>query len=132
MAAIQPFVQNYAIFRCPIAPDIKDGYSGLNLGYGMNRFNFQDGWSSFWYGPLDVKVPDPCGTIWVADCHPKDGSTGCYWVGSGSKFSEPVPYVDYRHDGGFFALFYDGRCDWLTKTTKSQWSINPYDFPEDD
>ncbi len=103
MAAIQPFVQNYDIFRCPMAPDIKDGYSGLNLGYGMNCFNFQDGWSSFWYGPYDVKVPDPCGTIWVADCHPKDGGVGCYWVGSGAKFSEPVPYVDYRHGGGFCA-----------------------------
>ncbi len=30
MTEIQPFVQSYTIFRCPTAPDIKDGYSGLN------------------------------------------------------------------------------------------------------
>ena len=43
MTEIQPFVQNYEIFRCPTAPDIKDGYSGLNLGYGMNCYNFLRG-----------------------------------------------------------------------------------------
>ena len=38
MTEIQPFVQNYDIFRCPTAPDIKDGYSGLNLGLWDERF----------------------------------------------------------------------------------------------
>ena len=125
MTEIQPFVQNYDIFRCPTAPDIKDGYSGLNLGYGMNIFNFNDQYSCFWYPIYDATVKKSWDTIWMADC--QAGTTGCYWVGSGSVFSEPVPYVDYRHDNGFCALFYDGHCEWLTHTTKGQWSINPDD-----
>jgi prepilin-type N-terminal cleavage/methylation domain-containing protein/prepilin-type processing-associated H-X9-DG protein len=125
MTEIQPFVQNYAIFRCPTAPDIKDGYSGLNLGYGMNSFNFKDGYSGFWYPIYDPTVKKSWDTIWVADCQATN--PGCYWVGSGSVFTEPVPYVDYRHDNGFCALFYDGHCEWLTHTTKGQWSINPDD-----
>ena len=96
MTEIQPFVQNYAIFRCPTAPDIKDGYSGLNLGYGMNCYNFLDGYSSFWYGPHDTTIQKTCDTLWMADCQATN--PGCYWVGSGSTFSEPVPYVDYRHE----------------------------------
>jgi prepilin-type N-terminal cleavage/methylation domain-containing protein/prepilin-type processing-associated H-X9-DG protein len=127
MEAIQPFVQSTDIFRCPTAPDIKDGYSGLNLGYGINTFNFQDGWGTFWDGPPDMMIQQTCGTIWFADCHPNPGGTGCYWVGSGSVFSEPVPYVDYRHSNGFCALFYDGHCEWLKTSTKGQWSINPDD-----
>ncbi len=127
MDAIQPFVQNYAVFRCPETPDIKDGYSGLNLGYGINSFNFQDGWGTFWDGPPDCRIKKSHDTIWFADCQPKQGATGCYWVGSGSAFSEPVPYADYRHGNGFCALFYDGHCDWLVHTTKGQWSINPDD-----
>jgi prepilin-type N-terminal cleavage/methylation domain-containing protein len=126
-AAVQPYVKNYEIYRCPSAPDIKDGYSGLNLGYGINCFNFQDGYSSFWYGPPDVAIQDPISTIWLADCCPVQGGKGCYWVGSGANFVEPVPYVDYRHNGGFCAVFYDGHAEWLKKTYKSQWSINPDD-----
>ena len=125
MASIQPYVQNYQIFRCPTAPDIKDGYSGLNLGYGLNTFNFNDGYGSFWYHVKDVKVGKTHDTIWAADCLAKN--PGCYWVGSGSRFIEPVPYVDYRHNNGFNALFYDGHCEWLRSTTKAQWSINPND-----
>ncbi|MGD9126197.1 MAG: DUF1559 domain-containing protein [Planctomycetia bacterium] len=126
MTAIQPFVQNYEIFRCPTAPDIKDGYSGLNLGYGMNTYNFNDGYNCFWYHVRDIEVEDTTSTIWVTDCIA--GNPGCYWVGTTtSTFSEPVPYVDYRHGDGFCALFYDGHCQWLSQTTKGQWSINPND-----
>jgi hypothetical protein len=125
MTEIQPFVQNYDIFRCPTAPDIKDGYSGLNLGYGMNVFNFNDQYSCFWYPIYDATVKKSWDTIWMADCQAE--TSGCYWVGSGSVFSEPVSYVDYRHNTGFCALFYDGHCEWLTHTTKGQWSINPND-----
>jgi prepilin-type N-terminal cleavage/methylation domain-containing protein len=127
MAAVQPYIKNYRIYRCPTAPDIVDGYSGLNLGYGMNCFNFKDGCGSFWYGPADVAVRDTIGTIWLADCCPSIGGKGCYWVGSGSVFVEPVPYVDYRHNEGFCAVFYDGHAEWLKKTYKWQWSINPDD-----
>lgn len=127
MVAIQPYLRNYHVLRCPTAPDIRDGYSGLYLGYGINCYNFQDGYSSFWYGLADSAIPDPSGTIWVADCRPRVGSTGCYWVGSGSQFSQPVPYVDYRHNEGFCALFYDGHGQWLRNTTKAMWSINPGD-----
>ncbi len=125
MTEIQPFVQSYTIFRCPTAPDIVDGYSGLNLGYGMNCYDFLDGYSSFWYGPHDRTIKKTSDTLWMADC--QAGTPGCYWVGSGSTFSEPVPYVDYRHSNGFCALFYDGHCEWLVHTTKGQWSINPDD-----
>jgi prepilin-type N-terminal cleavage/methylation domain-containing protein len=128
MASIQPFVQNEEIFRCPTAPDIKDGYSGLNLGYGMNTFNFNDGYGSFWTNDIqDAMVKKTTDLIWLADCQAKTGGTGCYWVGSGATFKDPVPYVDYRHDDGFCALFYDCHCEWLKCTTKSQWSINPDD-----
>ena len=122
MTEIQPFVQNYEIFRCPTAPDIKDGYSGLNLGYGMNCYNFLNQASSFWYGPHDSAITQSWNTLWMADCQATN--PGCYWVGSGANFSEPVPYVDYRHNNGFCALFYDCHCEWLTHTTKDQWSIN--------
>lgn len=127
MEGIQPFMQNHEVFRCPTAPDIKDGYSGLNLGYGMNIYNFQDGWGSFWYDTRDSGILEGHSTIWVADCAPKTGATGCYYVGSGATFSEPVPNVDYRHNTGFCALFYDVHCQFLKETTKAQWSINPND-----
>jgi hypothetical protein len=91
----------------------------------MNSYNFNDGYSSFWYGPNDTTIKKTYDTLWMADC--QAGTPGCYWVGSGSVFAEPVPYVDYRHADGFCALFYDCHCEWLTHTTKSQWSINPND-----
>ena len=105
MTEIQPFVQNYDIFRCPTAPDIKDGYSGLNLGYGINVFNFlNDNSTCFWYCVSDLTIKNPKhDLIWVADCQAQNA--GCFWVGSGSVFKEPVPYVDYRHDNGFCACF---------------------------
>ena len=104
MNEIQPFVQNYDIFRCPTAPDIKDGYSGLNLGYGINVFNFlNDNSTCFWYCVSDLTIKNPKhDLIWVADCQAQNA--GCFWVGSGSVFKEPVPYVDYRHDNGFCAV----------------------------
>ena len=126
MTVIQPFVQNYEIFRCPTAPDIKDGYSGLNLGYGMNVYDFKDGYDSFWYHIKDKTVAKTTNTIWIADC--SELESGCYWVGTSSPtFKDPVPYVDYRHSDGFCALFYDCHCQWLKQTTKSQWSIDPDD-----
>ena len=92
------------------------------MSYGINTFNFADGYDCFWYGPSDAAIGDPSGTVWVADT--KDGA---YWVGSGSIFKQPVPYVDYRHSEGFNALFYDGHLKWLRATNKAQWSINPHD-----
>ncbi len=134
MTTIQPYVKNWDVYRCPSAPNIKDGYSGLNLGYGVNTFNFKDGYAcisatqcGFWYGPPDAAIPDPSGTLLIADCKPLVGASGCYWVGSGAVFKEPVPYVDYRHQEGFSALFYDGHAKWLKQTKKSPWSIDPTD-----
>ncbi len=125
---IQPFMEdNKAILRCPETPDIVDGYSGLNLGYGMNCYNFNDGFGSFWYDTRDADIKKSIDTIWIADCAPQTGAAGCYWVGSGSKFSTPVPYVNYRHGEGFCALYYDCHADWLRETTKGEWSINPND-----
>lgn len=120
--AIQPYVHNVEIYRCPNGPQAIDPYSGLWMSYGMNTFNFKDGYGCFWYGPADGAIQDSSGTIWVADS--KDGA---YWVGSGSTFKEPVPYVDYRHREGFNALFYDGHTKWLRFTSESMWSINPND-----
>ena len=67
----------------------------------MNVFNFNDQFSCFWYPIYDATVKKSWDTIWMADCQAEN--PGCYWVGSGSNFYEPVPYVDYRHDNGFCA-----------------------------
>jgi prepilin-type N-terminal cleavage/methylation domain-containing protein len=134
MTSIQPYVKNWDIYRCPSAPDIMDGYSGLNLGYGVNAFNFRDGFGcisatqcGFWYGPADSAVADPSGTIVIADSKPLTASGGCYWVGSGAVFLQPVPYVDYRHTDGFTSAYYDGHAKWLKGTSKSAWSLDPND-----
>lgn len=120
--AIQPYAKNTGIYRCPSGPLELDPYSSLPMSYGMNTFNFSDGYSSFWYGLSDAAIQDPSGTIWVAD-----SADGSYWVGSGDTFVRPVPYVDYRHNEGFNALFYDGHAKWLQATNKAEWSINPDD-----
>jgi prepilin-type N-terminal cleavage/methylation domain-containing protein/prepilin-type processing-associated H-X9-DG protein len=127
MSLVQPYARSVEIYRCPSAPDIVDGYSGLHLGYGLNTFNFHspDRSRCFWYPIADAVVKYPSQLIWVADCQPAVGGRGCYWVGSGAVFYEPVPYVAYRHSQGFNALFYDGHVKWLKATTQNLWDVDP-------
>jgi prepilin-type N-terminal cleavage/methylation domain-containing protein/prepilin-type processing-associated H-X9-DG protein len=126
MTLIQPYLANDEVFRCRSGPEVFDGYSGLNLGYGMNTYNFHsDRARCFWYGEVrDTSVRFSSQLVWVADCRPKVGSVGCYQVGSGSSFTQPVPFVDYRHSDGFNALFYDGHASWLKTTTRKMWDID--------
>ncbi len=110
--AIQPYLKNTDILRCPSGPDVVDPYSGLSMSYGMN-------WLAFWYSLPDAAVEDPVSLIWITDS--KDGR---YYVGS-RPFSEPVKYVDYRHQERFNALFYDGHCKSTQHTTAENWQLSP-------
>ncbi len=127
--ALQPYMKNTELFRCLTAKQCVDPYSGLYMSYGMNSFNFDPGvWPCFWYGPADSELQDPSGTIFVADSkHPTDPNQGSYYVGGGATFAEPVNRVNYRHHGGFNALFYDGHVRALKGTRRAQWSTNPED-----
>jgi len=127
--AVQPYMRSYELFRCLTAKQRVDTYSGLYMCYGMNSYNFDPTlYTSFWYGPADSTIEDGAGTIWVTDSkHPTDTAQGSYYVGGGSTFAEPVTRVDYRHNGRFNALWYDGHVKAMLSTTRAQWSINPYD-----
>ena len=56
----------------------------------------------------------------IADCTPGD-----YWCGSGSSFTNPVLYVDYRHPkNGFVAAYCDGHVEYKTITAKNEWDAS--------
>jgi prepilin-type N-terminal cleavage/methylation domain-containing protein/prepilin-type processing-associated H-X9-DG protein len=117
---IQPYIKNVQIYQCPAGPATLDPYSGLAMSYGLNSFDFSNGRNlSFWYGvPVSV-VGDSSVTIVIAD-----SLGGAYWTGGGPTFSVPVPYVDYRHQQGFNALFLDGHSKWQLTTTQMNWALN--------
>ena len=115
---IQPYAKNVQIYQCGAGPVTIDPYSGLAMSYGLNSYNFSSGKDSFWYGVSANLVADVSATIVAAD-----SSGGKYYVGSGSSFSEPVPYVDYRHQQGFNAMFFDGHSKWQRTTTRASWAL---------
>jgi prepilin-type N-terminal cleavage/methylation domain-containing protein/prepilin-type processing-associated H-X9-DG protein len=119
---IQPYANNVQIYQCAGGPVTVDPYSGLAMSYGMNSFDFSNGQNlSFWYGVPSVTVMTPSVTITIVDTQ-----GGAYWAGGGPPppFSLPVPYVAYRHNNGFNALFFDGHGQWQNATTQANWSLN--------
>ena len=127
--AVAPYVRNHDLFRCLSSGQLVDSFSGLYMSYGMNSFNFDPGvYPTFWNGPADAEILDPSGTIWVTDSmHPTDPAQGSYYVGGGAVFAEPVTRVGYRHNEMFNALWYDGHVKAMNRSTRAQWSTNPYD-----
>ena len=115
---IQPYAKNVQIYQCGAGPVTIDPYSGLAMSYGLNSYNFSTGKDSFWYGVPSSIVADASATIVAAD-----SAGGKYYVGSGSAFSQPVPYVDYRHQQGFNAMFFDGHSKWEMNTIQANWAL---------
>lgn len=121
MDSIKPYItKDSPVFWCPSdsqkIPCIWDPQ--IFLSYGVNSFNF--GTNCFWYGVRLANVPRPAGTILIADCTP-----GKYYCGGGSKFTDPVVDVNYRHRGkSFCAVFCDGHAEQLTKTVQQDWDAS--------
>ncbi|MFH2068343.1 MAG: DUF1559 domain-containing protein [Candidatus Omnitrophota bacterium] len=126
MHNIKPYLQTYAVYHCPsqIPPILSQHDPDITLSYGMNTYNFSgDNTRCFWYSVPDANV---CNSqvIVVADVGIHTTGTP-YYVGSGSTFSEPVPWVGYRHLGGFNGLRYDGGVSWFAKTERLDWELCP-------
>ncbi len=117
MDLIVPYVPGFEVYDCPASAHIVCPWDNrIYMAYGMNCYNF-DG-KCLWYGARRDTVTDPGGTILLAD-----SVDGKYYVGSGSKFRDPVHFVDYRHSGGFVAAFFDHGVGHLTRTTEAMWRL---------
>jgi prepilin-type N-terminal cleavage/methylation domain-containing protein len=120
MDLIKPYLnKNDAVYRCPADPkQIPVTWDpSITMSYGMNSFCFGSTQFSFWYGVQASAVKQPARVILYADCTP-----GKYYCGSGNRFSEPVPSVDYRHvDGNFVAVFCDGHAEARLNTSQANW-----------
>jgi prepilin-type N-terminal cleavage/methylation domain-containing protein/prepilin-type processing-associated H-X9-DG protein len=97
--ALEPYVKNTAVFRCP-----SQGNDAFGYGY-----NIADAWPVHESG-----VPTPTETIWVVDM-------GRYW-GCGLEFGIEDPAQ--RHNGGANVLFVDVHAKWLKETPLRLWTIN--------
>jgi len=112
--AVEPYVKNTQVFRCPSQGRDPYGY-GYNIAFwgagdwldGMHGIN--DTWPVH-----ESQVAEPSETIWVVDF-------GVYW-GCGLEYGIEEPKK--RHNGGADVLFVDGHVKWLTETPQRLWTIN--------
>jgi len=121
--AIDPYVKNSQVLRCPSIPRSARGY-GWNyqeFGYTNSSADYPDGDSS---QPL-AEIEQPAGTIIIGD-NPDPG----YW-GAGNQYiygpSQVVKPTDpeqdglgnvaRRHNGGGNYGFCDGHAKWLNAST---------------
>ncbi len=123
MDLLKPFIgKTSGVYLCP--SDLKKipvtWDTNIFLSYGINTFNFAGNAYCFWYGVQANNIRHPSGTIIYGDCTPGD-----YWCGSGSSFTNPVPYVDYRHSKkGFVAAYCDDHVEFKTITTQNEWDAS--------
>lgn len=112
--AIEPYVREEGIFRCPSAGGDPYGY-----GYNIAYWGAGDWWDGM-HGVNDARpvhqsdVALPAETVWVVDF-------GRYW-GCGLEYGveDPAP----RHHDGFNALFADGHTKWAKGLQPATWTIN--------
>jgi len=123
MDLLKPFIgKTSGVYLCPSdQKQIRDNYdTNMFLSYGINTYNFAGNAYCFWYGVQASNVRHPSNTIIYGDCTPGD-----YWCGSGSSFTNPVPYVDYRHaKNGFVAAYCDDHVEYKKITTKDEWDAS--------
>ena len=118
MNLLKEYVDTFDMYDCPSSDHIKCPWDpDIYMAYGMNVYNF-DG-VCMWYGVQADRVALPSQTILFGD-----SANGKYYVGSGSRYREPVQFVDYRHSGGFVAAFFDSHTEHLRRTTKRMWSLS--------
>jgi prepilin-type N-terminal cleavage/methylation domain-containing protein/prepilin-type processing-associated H-X9-DG protein len=112
--AIQPYLRNTDILKCPSQGSDRYGY-GYNIAY-WGTGDAKDGMHGVWdmYPVHQSQVPLPAETIWVVDF-------GRYW-GCGLEFGTEEP--DRRHNDGFDVLFVDGHVKWYNDVTDAMWTIN--------
>ncbi len=92
----------------------------ITMSYGINAFNFGSAAYCFWYEVPATRVSRPSGTILFADCTP-----GKYYCGGGSRLSEPVKDVAYRHVGKTFcAANCDGHVEVKKNTVRNDWDAS--------
>lgn len=117
MDLLVPYIEHFEIYDCPSSAHVLCPWDPrIYMSYGMNVYNF-DG-NCLWYGVKRDVVTLPAATIVLAD-----SADGKYYVGSGSRFRDPVQFVDYRHGGGFVAAFFDGHVEHLTRTQERLWRL---------
>ena len=122
MDQLKPLLENNkSAYSCPSdrkqIPCTWD--STIILSYGINVFNFVDQSHCFWYPVYSANVPSTSHVMLFADSTP-----GLYYCGGGSKFSTPVPHVDYRHNGNFNVVFCDGHVETRINTTQKDWDAS--------
>ena len=122
MNLLKVYVESYDMYDCPSSKHTKCPWDPeIYMAYGMNVYNF--GGVCMWYSVQADSVEVPTQTILFADA-----IDGKYYVGSGSRFRDPVQFVDYRHTDGFVAGFFDGHTEHLRQTAKRLWSLTKRDL----
>ena len=112
--AIEPYVRDKRVFRCPSARDDEYGY-----GYNIAFWGAGD-WVDGMHGINDERpvhqsdVAEPSETVWVVDF-------GRYW-GCGLEYGVEEP--ERRHHGGFNALYVDGHTKWAKELAGPAWTVN--------
>jgi prepilin-type N-terminal cleavage/methylation domain-containing protein/prepilin-type processing-associated H-X9-DG protein len=112
--AIQPYLRNTDVLRCPDQGGDRYGY-GYNISY-WGAGDVPDGMHGVqdFYPVHESWVPEPSETLWVVDFDR-------YW-GCGLEFGleKPAP----RHNDGPNVLFVDGHAKWLKEIPDRMWTIN--------
>ncbi|MFO8078880.1 MAG: DUF1559 domain-containing protein [Armatimonadota bacterium] len=121
--ALQPYINNEQIFRCPSSPGQANGY-----GWNYQNFGYMSSAGSFSYGPGKTlaEVAEPAETIIIGD----NPDQGYYGAGSlfiygpsqrdadGNSTNDPaLANVSKRHNEGGNYGFCDGHSKWLNAAT---------------
>ncbi|MEN6458975.1 MAG: DUF1559 domain-containing protein [Thermoguttaceae bacterium] len=124
MDFLKPYIaKGCSVYRCPDDPEQKPyPYdTEITLSYGINLWRirgYTDDAHYFWNSVRRDTIHRTTGIILCADCTPGKMQCG----NDVSQFSNPVPYVDYRHGtGSFNAVYCDGHAETRVNTTQLEW-----------
>ncbi len=121
--ALQPYIKNTQVFRCPSVQTEPHGY-----GWNYQNFGYMSSSGGFGHGPGKAlaDVMEPAETIIIGD-NPDPGDYGdgsLYIYGpdqrdpSGDSTNDPaLANVAKRHNGGGNYGFCDGHAKWLNAST---------------
>lgn len=113
--AVEPYVKNAQVFRCP-----SQGRDTYGYGYNIAFWGAGD-WLDGMHGINDIwpvhqsQVAQPTETIWVVDF-------ARYW-GCGLEYGIEQP--SRRHNGNANTLYVDGHVKPLQEAPQRLWTVNP-------
>ena len=110
---VYPYVNDYAVYRCPSQPEITlmTGTSGVKSGFGHNRnaLCFLD---SPLAGPVLARLTNPSRSVDFTDTRGQDNETysfGTFYSAVNGAWGDTI---SPRHSYGSNFSFYDGHVTW--------------------